>query len=453
MTASELTNHQACARFAALLQQSLEDGSLIGVTLGAPLGTDRTLRNILIRPVLLKQGPRLSFVWRHATQDITKNFAYDEGLRRIQEALGTEFRTAYLNTTQFTAQLEYRTGHAPRLTLGQSRPQPPVSLIHDRRKRHPLALPQAPWLQDLGVTTPDHKVAKGMEDKFRQIQKFVELLQHLIKDAHLPQLSSTRSPRARPASGITRAILRAAPPTASSGTPTSHPESTSAPAPAPLALVDMGCGKGYLTFAAYEWLRHGAGLATEALGLEVRPELVKLCNQTARKHHCEGLRFQVGRIANTALDHIDILMALHACDTATDDAIFRGIRAGAALIVVAPCCHKELRPQLRPPPMLRGALRHGILLEREAEFVTDALRAALLEWAGYDARVFEFISTEHTSKNLMIAGLKRRTAVAPDKTAQQVRDLAAFYGIREQCLAKHLGFDLSAGAANADATS
>jgi SAM-dependent methyltransferase len=444
MTAPELTNQPADTRFGALLQQSLQNGSLVRITLGAPLGTDRTLRNLLIRPVLLKQGPRLSFVWRHATQDITKNFAHDEGLRRILAALGTEFRTAYLNTTQFTAQLEYRAGRPPRLTLGKARQLQPVSLAHDRPKRHPLGLSHAPWLQDLGVTTADCKVVKGMEDKFRQIQKFVELLQHLIRDAIPSRPTPAQDTRTQAHRGIARATLRAAAPAASSGTSVPRSESVPAAAPTSLTLVDMGCGKGYLTFAAYEWLRRDAGITAEVLGLEGRPELVDVCNQAARKHNCEGLRFQVGRIADAALDHVDILMALHACDTATDDAIFRGIRAGAALIVVAPCCHKELRPQLRPPPMLREALRHGILLEREAEFVTDALRAGLLEWAGYDTRVFEFISTEHTSKNLMIAGIKRRAAASFDQGAQPVRDLAGFYGIHEQCLAKHLGFNLSA---------
>jgi hypothetical protein len=173
---------------------------------------------------------------------------------------------------------------------------------------------------------------------------------------------------------------------------------------------------------------------------------VALCQQTARKHQLPGLHFQEGQIADSPLPPADILIALHACDTATDDAIFRGIRAGASLIVVAPCCHKELRPQIQPPPVLRGALRHGILLERQAEFVTDALRAALLESAGYDARVFEFISTEHTNKNLMIAGIKRPTGApaAAEPRLRAARDLARFYGIHEQRLAKHLGIDLLA---------
>src|SRR5205085_10008661 len=123
-----------------------------------------------------------------------------------------------------------------------------------------------------------------------------------------------------------------------------------------------------------------------------------------------------------------------------DDAIARGIQAGASLIVVAPCCHKELRPQLRPPPALASALRHGILRERQAEFVTDALRAALLEWAGYDTKVFEFISTEHTAKNLMLAATKRSGLARDEAAAAKVRDLAAFYGVKSQALARQIQF-------------
>jgi len=156
------------------------------------------------------------------------------------------------------------------------------------------------------------------------------------------------------------------------------------------------------------------------------------------------LRFRQGAIADMPPVRSDILMALHACDTATDDAIACGVQSNAALILVAPCCHKELRPALRPPPALAAALQHGIMRERQAEFVTDALRAGLLEWAGYETRVFEFVATEHTAKNLMIAAVKKRLPPDIHSAARRVRELAAFYGIERQALAARLGFDLLA---------
>jgi hypothetical protein len=155
------------------------------------------------------------------------------------------------------------------------------------------------------------------------------------------------------------------------------------------------------------------------------------------------LEFVAGTIADTTVDPIDVLIALHACDIATDDAIARGIAAQAALIVVAPCCHKELSSQVTAPAVLAPALRHGIFHERQAEFVTDALRTLLLEWAGYDTRAFEFISTEHTAKNLMIAAVRRPPAGDREPAAGRVREFARFYGVRRQQLARRLDFPLA----------
>jgi SAM-dependent methyltransferase len=209
-----------------------------------------------------------------------------------------------------------------------------------------------------------------------------------------------------------------------------------------MRLVDMGCGKGYLTFAAHDWLLRN-GWVPEVLGIEARAELVELCNRVAADLGAEGLSFRPGTIADTHLDQADILVALHACDTATDDALAKGIQAGARLILIAPCCHRELRPQVRPPPALAAAFRHGIFRERQAEFVTDALRAGLLEWAGYQTRVFEFIAADHTAKNLMIAATRRTAAGNQADRAAAVRALAEAYGIRSQGLARRLGFALA----------
>jgi hypothetical protein len=205
----------------------------------------------------------------------------------------------------------------------------------------------------------------------------------------------------------------------------------------------MGCGKGYLTFAAWQLFQKIARRPVHVRGVEQRPELVELCNRAARECGCDGLEFAAGTIADAPLTKLDVLIALHACDTATDDAIAKGIAAGAVLIVVAPCCHRELSPQLKAPPVLDPALRHGIFHERHAEFVTDALRTLLLEWAGYDTQAFEFISTEHTAKNLMIAAVRRAQPTDREAAAARARDFAEFYGIRAQQLARLLAFPLA----------
>ena len=266
-----------------------------------------------------------------------------------------------------------------------------------------------------------------MAGKFRQINKFVELLSHLATEAGL--LAPTKPLDAALA---TQPQLSDSPPSLL----TPH---SSAPKSATLRVADMGAGKGYLTFATAAFF----GPRADVLGIETRPELVDLCNRLARENNLANLRFSAGTIADAELSSLDILIALHACDTATDDALLRGINAGARLLVVSPCCQKELRPQLTAPPVLAEALRHGIFQERHAEFVTDALRAHLLEWAGYKTKVFEFISTEHTAKNLMISAIKvRDRGTASDPTAEKIRAFARFYGIRHHQLATHLKFDL-----------
>ncbi len=273
---------------------------------------------------------------------------------------------------------------------------PPLSGGHDREKAH-LIPADTPWLHALGVTNEHGRPREGQAAKFRQINKFVELLVPLLAEAGLD-------------------------------------------GDGPLTVTDMGCGKGYLTFAAATLL----GARASVRGIESRPELVALCNEVAQQHGLSArLVFTAGAISENPLPATDVLIALHACDTATDDALAQGIAGAAKLILVAPCCHKEIRGQLTAPPVLKDALRHGIFQERQAEFVTDALRAALLEWAGYDTKVFEFISTEHTAKNLMIAAVKARPrGHSADAAAERVRDLARAYGVRSQALARQLRFTL-----------
>jgi SAM-dependent methyltransferase len=377
-------------RFLNLLRAAVLEGGLVKLTLGRYRGSDTSVRNLFVRPVALKRGPHLSFLWRHATRDVTKNHLPDEALALVAGLIGADFLDAHLFTASQTAQLECPVEGPGRLkVIAAQRPVPTVA-PHDQPKTHLIAA-EAPWLRALGVTNARGQPQEAMTGKFRQIQKFAELLQHLLAETSLA---------------------------------------------APIEVVDMGCGKGYLTFAVSALLGPGAHVR----GIEERPELVELCRRVATDHgFAPQLEFSTGTIAESALANLDVLIALHACDTATDDALAKGIAAGATLILVAPCCHQELRPQLTAPAVLAGPLRHGIFLERQAEFVTDSLRAELLEWAGYRTRVVEFISSEHTAKNLMISAVKAHPR-GDLLRAERIRALAAFYGIRRHALARQLGF-------------
>jgi SAM-dependent methyltransferase len=212
-------------------------------------------------------------------------------------------------------------------------------------------------------------------------------------------------------------------------------------------VLDFGAGKGYLTFATHHHLRTTLGLDAHVTGIELRPELVSQCNAAARRLGLQGLDFEQGDVGSVEVGAVDVMIALHACDTATDHALHRGVRAGAAVILAAPCCHKQIRPQMCCPPGLKGMLQHGIHLGQQAEMVTDSLRALLLEAEGYETQVFEFVALEHTSKNKMILATRREShSGRRAERLAQVAELKAFYGLREQCLESLLGADAAAAA-------
>jgi len=201
-----------------------------------------------------------------------------------------------------------------------------------------------------------------------------------------------------------------------------------------LTLADMGCGKGYLTFGAWHLFRRIGKQPVRVIGVEARDDLVEVTNKLAGQIKADGLEFICGTIESAQLQRVDALIALHACNTATDDAIRRGIELGTQLIVVAPCCHKELRPQLGEPVPFAPVLRHGSMKERMAEWLTDGLRALFLEWAGYRTKVFEFVASEHTPKNLMIAAVRAGESFSDDSARKRIEDLKSFFGVQHHAL-------------------
>ena len=235
-----------------------------------------------------------------------------------------------------------------------------------------------------------------MARKWRQINKFVEVLDHAIQQSAL----AARDP-----------VL-------------------------PVRVLDFGAGKGYLTFAVQHLLA-SSGRLPDVTGVEQRADLTSLCNSAVACLGLQGLHFETGDVGRHSPAPTDIMIALHACDTATDVAMHHGIRSGAAIILCSPCCHKQLRPQMRAPALLAPMLRHGIHMAEQAEMLTDSLRALLLQSAGYDAQVFEFISPEHTGKNKMVLAV-RRAQPLPDaqRTAllAQVAALKSHYGVSTQHL-------------------
>ena len=374
--------------FLAEFTAALKDRTFVKMTLGNYKGADEHLQKILVRLVDTKKGTRLFFNYRYDTRDIAKNYDFDEGAALIDELLETGFLNAHLFTTKHDIQLAIGKKGKSRLHKAKPTFQTAPESGHDRQKKQ-LVDPGGFYLKALGITTDHGTVRDKQQDKWRQINKFVETLGSLFDQSGLKDKRSIR-------------------------------------------LIDMGSGKGYLTFAAYDYFVNQRGIELDATGVDTKQEMIDLCNDIARASAFDGLKFVEGTIADYDLEKADILIALHACDTATDDAIYKAILADVDLIVAAPCCHKELRPQIKAPAMLKDFLRHGVMLERTAEMVTDGLRAMLMEKSGYSTKVFEFISTEHTPKNNMIVGTK--SGKLSSDAGEQIVAIKDFYGIDQQRL-------------------
>jgi hypothetical protein len=391
--------------FIALIEQALAQRAFVKLVLGKPrLGAGDRVR-VSIRPVQLKGEARLCFVHTHPTRDVTKNLRFAEGVQALREWLPAAFGHAHLFTTTGETQLLVSKKGRETLVRGAGRPAdataldatsapPAASAAHDRAK-HRFVAPDAPFLTALGVMDAQGRLVPAMARKWKQINRFVEVLDRALTDTALK-------------------------------------------CKARIDVADFGSGKGYLTFAAHEHLSRALGLPVQVRGVELREDMVALCNAAVQRLGLSGLRFEQGDVREAAPQPIDIMIALHACDTATDHAIHLGVQAGASIIMCSPCCHKELRPQLLAPHPLRPVLKHGVHLGQQAEMLTDALRALLLEACGYEAQVFEFISLEHTAKNKMILAVRRPAGRPADELWQQIRYIKGFYGIREQCLEKLL---------------
>ena len=397
-------------QFIERLTLSLADGRFVKLLLAKHHGPQADLQRVMVRAVSLKGEPCLSFVYRHTTRDITKNLSVDAGVLAVRELLGPVFRNAHLHTADET--LELTISQRGVCTL-RSTPLSPVeadaprdereapvvaTATHDREKHRWVDVRQ-PFLTALGVTTAQHDVVPAMSRKWKQINKFVEVFAGALRASGL----------------LPSADVAAEPPRA-------------------IRVVDFGSGKGYLTFAVHDHLRGQPGVDPQVTGVELRGDLVRLGNAVVQKLGLQGLRFDEGDVSTRCAEPIDVMIALHACDTATDHAIHHGLRGGAAVILCSPCCHKQLRPQLLSPHPLRPILQHGVHLGQHAEMLTDGLRALLLEACGYDTQVFEFVALEHTQKNKMILAVHRPDARPAAASAGQIEDLKAFYGIRDHCL-------------------
>ncbi|HEU5070358.1 MAG TPA: SAM-dependent methyltransferase [Verrucomicrobiae bacterium] len=409
---------------------SITDNTFVRLVFSGGSGDASAPKRMLARLIKLRGAPHLSLTLRHATRDVTQNLPVGEVAGWLRLQLTGHFRSALLGTTVREWQLNFPPDKEPWLISHKPHTRTAPARDHDEARQTWLDASARDWLHGLGVCDAHGRVNPSMADKHRQMQRYLDILSHLARDCGWAPDAAKGVPEAQP---VRRVWVEGEAPaeTGPAVTPAHLPD---VPVAAELTLADMGCGKGYLTFGAWHLFRRRWRIPVRVVGVEARPDLVKTTSQLARKIDAPGLEFVGGDIATAELPRVDALIALHACNTATDDAIRRGLELGAKLIVVAPCCHKEVRPQLGRPAPLAPVLEHGIMAERMAEWVTDGLRALFLEWAGYRTKLMEFVASEHTPKNLMLAAMRERAPFTNPAAREQIVALKKFFGIERHAL-------------------
>lgn len=376
--------------FLAAFVQAIETQSFDRLILSQYKGEFQDLEKMTWRVISLQGQSVLSCLYRYKTQDVTKNYPLADAEKIVSEMLFSS-KQANLLTQSEELQLKKNKKKAM-LTRGKTKPElknQSEQNGHDRVK-HRYVDQDSVFLQHLGITDAKAQIIPSMARKWKQINKFVEIFSGALEQINTEDHA--------------------------------------------LNVVDFGSGKGYLTCALYDYMqKHGqTPLVT---GVELNPKMVEFCQNVADQSDFNQLKFFQGDVRNYAPERLDVMIALHACDVATDFAIHTGIRLGAQMIMCAPCCHKELRPQLKAPNVLAPMLQFGIHAGQQAEMLTDTIRALLLKAYGYETKVFEFVALEHTSKNKMILATKRKDYVEPDQAAlAQIQALKEMYGIQKHSL-------------------
>lgn len=356
---------------------------LVDIIISSPKtkASEERAAKIKIRPVLLQGKLKFQASSYVGKQVFHENYGED-GIRiAVKDWLSAEYKQGqFLSKSMSATVLSGKKGNMTircRKETSAKRVQAPLS--HNRTKRYILEEGKAvPFLVDLGVMTKEGKVVQAKYDKFRQINRFLEFIEDI-----LPQLDRNEKQ----------------------------------------TILDFGCGKSYLTFAMYYYLKELKGYDIRIIGLDLKKDVIAHCRKLADKYGYEELTFLAGDIADyDGVDRVNMVVTLHACDTATDYAIYKAVKWGADVILSVPCCQHEANNQIENEEF-SGIFKYGIIKERMAALITDGVRANLLETCGYRTQILEFIDMEHTPKNLLIR------AVKGEKTENRVEELERFLSL------------------------
>ena len=353
------------------LSESLTDMIISGARGGS-------IRKVCVRPVMIRGSLLFQLARYTETQVFHENLPAEEALEAVCGLLESGFRQALIRSPlQETTVLLSKKGKATVKTRKKAaeKAAPEAAPAHDRKKQY--ILPEGttvPFLRDLGVMTEDGRIVRKRYDKYRQINRYLEFIEDI-----LPELDADRQ----------------------------------------LTIIDFGCGKSYLTFAVYYYLTALCGRDVRMIGLDLKEDVIAKCNALAADYGYEKLHFYCGDIADFEGEtRADMVMTLHACDTATDYALAKALEWQAGVILSVPCCQHELNRTMECEA-LQGAFRYGIIRERTAALMTDAMRAQLLELSGYHTQLLEFIDMAHTPKNILIRAVKSRRMMPASRRKQK----------------------------------
>ncbi|MBK6646724.1 MAG: SAM-dependent methyltransferase [Anaerolineales bacterium] len=358
---------------------------------GNQKGTELAWLKVQVRPVEIKGAYHLQFSFFDEKKDISKNFAPGEATQKLNEVLSMPFRNIFVEGTDGSLQVNIsKKGKA--VVNESNAPSAPIEidLLHNREKSRILTLENAgPFLEAAGILTRDGRIRADMQRKYVQINEFLRL----VEETNAFEGFESK----------------------------------------PLHVVDFGCGSAHLTFALYYYLRHVLNFDAYVTGVDLKADLMARHRERAKSLGWDHLTFSTGEIAGYQTDTApDMVVALHACDTATDDAIAMGIRWESRVIICAPCCQHDLQVQmanLPPPAPMTPVLGHGILFERMGDILTDTLRAAILRVMGYRTDITQFVPVEHTAKNLMIRAVRTSMPGNNPRWMEEYQNLKGFWQV------------------------
>lgn len=341
------------------------------------------IKKISLRPVIISEGLYFQQTSYIGAKVYHKNLSRDQAVEKTEQALRKEFKQCQIITeTEMVVILSNKRGEFSFRTKEKQTERKQGDMEHNRKKKYILEEgTPVPFLKDLGVMTAEGKIVHSKYDKYKQINHFLEFVEDI-----LPELPQGRE----------------------------------------ITLLDFGCGKSYLTFAVYYYLKVLKQYDLRVIGLDLKEDVIEHCNNLKEKYGYEKLQFLKGDIASyQGVDKADIVITLHACDTATDYALEKAVTWGAKVILSVPCCQHELNNQIKNN-ILRPVLKYGIIKERMAALLTDAIRAEYLESRGYRTQLLEFIDMEHTPKNILIRGIFHGKAA---DNREQLKEIEEFFHI------------------------